>query len=99
MGENDTAPVVADTRTGAVSADLSEDDGAPIARPARWVASVLWFIPVLTLAIIALGTAAAAILNFISPTNPPTSSGEMVAMSGGAIGSLLALFTARPGTR
>lgn len=98
MSSETSAPVVADRRTGEVSVDLSDTD-APIARPARWVASLLWIILVLVLAIIALMTAGAAVLNFLSPTSPPTSSGEMVAMSGGATASLVALFSNRPGSR
>lgn len=99
MADETSAPVTANLRTGAVSADLRDDDDPPIARPAGWVSSILWLILVLVMALIALGTAGAAVINFLSPTTPPTSSGEMVAMSGGAQAALVALFTNRPGSR
>lgn len=100
MDDETSAPVTANLRTGAVTADLrDDDDDPPIARPAGWVSSILWLILVLVMALIALGTAGAAVINFLSPTTPPTSSGEMVAMSGGAQAALVALFTNRPGSR
>jgi len=100
MSGEDSAPVVANTRTGAVSADMSEiEEEAPIARPARWVASILWFILVIALTLVMLGAYGAAILNFIAPTEPPASSGEMVAIGGGSQSALIALFVNRPGSR
>ena len=91
------APVVADRATGAVTADLSDHD-EPIARPAHWVASLLWIILVASLALVMIGAAATLMLNNLAPSTTGETS-TMLALYMGSQGALVGLFVVRPGSR
>jgi hypothetical protein len=98
--DESNAPVVADRETGVVSADLSDvEDDTPIVGPARWVASLLWVILVVALALVMVGSAAAMILNYIAPNDPPQGAETMLALFMGSQSGLIGLFVSRPGGR
>lgn len=98
MDEPNAAPVIANTRTGAVVADLSQSD-EPIARPAHWVASLMWLMLMSVLSIVVVSTAAALILDFIASPNPPsTGKDTILLMHTGSLAAMLALYSNRPGT-
>ncbi len=98
MADETRAPVVADRRAGEVSADLADLDET-IARPARWVASLLWVVLVVALALVMVGSAAAMILDYLAPSDPPARTETMITLYVGAQGALVGLFVARPGSR
>jgi hypothetical protein len=98
--EQNLAPVGADKETGAVVADLSQQYDEPIARPAHWVASLLWIILVSTCAVIALLAAAALILDYLSGSPSQSGAKETILLIfSTAFNALVALFVTRPGTR
>jgi hypothetical protein len=93
------APVVANTRTGAVVADLSQSD-EPIARPAHWVASLMWLWLVAVAGVIALLTSGALVLDFLSGGSPSSGSKDTVLlMFTMSFQGLVALYVTRPGGR
>ena len=94
-----SAPVVADRQTGAVVADLSERD-EPIARPAHWVASLMWLWLVAVCGTIALVSAGALVLDFLSGGTPSSGSKDTVLLIFTmSFQGLVALYVTRPGTR
>jgi hypothetical protein len=98
--EDNTAPVVANRTTGAVTADLDDEDDEPIARPAHWVASLLWLILVITCAVIAIGSAAALVLDFLAGSPEKAGGKETILLIfSTSFNGLIALFVTRPGTR
>ena len=97
--EHDLAPVGADKETGEVKADLSAREDEPIARPVRWVASVMWLWLVLVAGVIALGSAAALVLDFLSGGTPSNGSKETILLIfTTTFQGLVALYVTRPGS-
>jgi hypothetical protein len=89
-----------ETRTATTTTVETAPDDAPIARPAHWVASLLWVILVLTCALVALGSAAALILDFLAPAGAASGTKEVVLLLfSTSFNGLIALFVSRPGTR
>lgn len=91
------APVVADRATGAVTADLSQSDET-IARPAHWVASLMWLWLVAVAGVIALLAAGALILDFLGGGTPSSGSKDTVLLIFTmTFQGLVALYVTRPG--
>lgn len=76
------------------------EDAAPIARPAHWVANILWLTLVLTCALVAIVSALALIVDFLAPSVEANGAKETVLLLfSTSFNGLIALFVTRPGTR
>jgi hypothetical protein len=97
--EDNTAPVVANRTTGAVTADLDEEDAhdGVIGEPSRLVANALWVFAVLTLCGTVLGLAGTLVLLAFTPADPPGSvdAATIVAVLSAVLASLVNFYTAR----
>lgn len=97
----DNPPDATITTSTAVNVDSGEgrDDGV-ISEPSRLVANILWLVLVLTCSLVALASAAALLLDFLSPSQQVGGSKETILLLfSTAFNALVALFVSRPGTR
>ena len=98
MADSPDALVTTSTAVN-VTTPEGEDDGV-ISEPSRLVANILWLVLVLTCSLVALASAAALLLDFLTPSQQVGGSKETILLLfSTAFNALVALFVTRPGTR